>query len=661
MDTIKTRIEKLRQIIHQHNFHYYTGTPTIDDEGYDQLVRDLLDLERLHPELRTLSSPTTKIIGTPLSAFPTRPHQTPMLSLGNIYSLTELRDWDKGIKKTLANNQVDYVCELKIDGLAVSVLYENGKMIAGVTRGDGYAGDEITPNIKTISHLPIDLAEDVSLEVRGEVYLSRQSFERLNAYRQSKGEPLFKNPRNAAAGTLRMLDSAEVRKRGLSMFVYMVPTGFQSKKHYQNLEKLRALGFPVNPNTKHYSSFEEVIDYCKHWEKHKDNLPYDIDGIVIKVNSLDAQEQLGSTAKSPRWAAAFKFTAEQAISIVKDVEIGVGRTGVLTPVAILDPVELNGTIVSRATLHNYDQVERLDLHIGDQVTIEKGGEIIPKIVGVDKKARIARAVRIEPPIACTVCNSLAIHIPGEVDWRCPNPMCAAQQREKILHFVSRKAMDIETIGTALVEQMLNHNLIKDVADLYVLTHEELVGLERMGDKSARNVLDGLERSKNCKLSRFIYALGIHHVGEKTAKIMSRHFGSLEAILSAKTEELENIDEIGPKISYSVLEFFLDKDNRNIIQKCLDRGINPKPDVVVSAKDSPLYGKTVVLTGSLSEPRNIWKSRLEQAGAAVTGSVSKKTDYVLAGENAGSKLKKANELDVTVIDEQTARNWLENKP
>ncbi len=652
------QIEELRRTIHRYNHAYYTGTAEITDENYDALVAQLQSLEQAQPKLRQASSPTTKIIGTPLPAFPSHTHQTPMLSLGNVYSFEELQSWSDGLRRLLGDVEISYTSELKIDGLAISLLYENGQLVKGVTRGDGVTGDDITPNIKTISTLPWQLPEPLTLEVRGEVYFSKANFEQLNQRRQAMNESLFKNPRNAAAGTIRMLDSAEVRRRHLDVFIYSLNSGPLEASHADNLEKLKTLGFPVNQETLLCPSLQEVQAFCQRWDGKKDNLPYEVDGVVVKVNRLHQQEELGFTAKSPRWAAAFKFTAEQAVSRLRDIEIGVGRTGVLTPVAILEPVELNATLVSRATLHNYDQISRLDLHLGDEVILEKGGEIIPKVVAVNTVARPEEASRIVPPATCPSCETAVVQNPGEVDWRCPNAFCPAQQLEAILHFVSRKAMDIETMGPALIEQLLQQKLIQTVADLYGLTHDNLSQLERMGDKSAQNVLDGIERSKTIRLYRFVFALGIRNVGEKAAKTLAKQFGTLEKLMEASTEEMEAIDEIGPTIANSVYEFFRKEENQQIVQNCLSRGVVPEPEVVRTASASPISGKVIVLTGTLSEPREVWKVRLEELGAKITNSVSKKTDYVLAGENAGSKLAKAEKLNVPVVDEATARTWMD---
>ena len=455
-----------------------------------------------------------------------------------------------------------------------------------------------------------------------------------------------------------MLNSAETSRRQLAVFIYTIAEGIPHETHAGNLDFLRQHEFPVNPETKLVSSIEDVLEFCRYWEEHKEKLDYDIDGIVLKVNSLKQQKQLGFTAKSPRWATAFKFTAEQAATVLRSIEVGVGRTGILTPVAILDPVELNGTTVSRATLHNYDQVERFKLHLNDHVTLEKGGEIIPKIVAVDPTLRSAVAQKIEPPLACPSCGTVAVRPEGEVEWRCPNQECPAQQKEQILHFVSRRAMDIDTIGPALIEQLLAKKLLRSSADLYLLRHEDLSGLERMGDKSAKNVLSGIEKSKQCELGQFVHALGIASVGEKTARILALHFGTLEKLMSASTEELEKIEGMGPVIAESIFDFFQHAEQRQRVADFLERGVVPAEEKILEITDSPFSGKIVVLTGTLSEPRDVWKKRLMQAGANVTGSVSKNSDFVLAGENAGSKLEKAEKLQVSVIDETTALNLLE---
>ncbi|MBC8257890.1 MAG: NAD-dependent DNA ligase LigA [SAR324 cluster bacterium] len=661
--TIQVRINELSQLIHQYNYVYYcantadAGADNFDNETYDSLLNELKTLENKFPELRLEDSPTLKVNAEPNTALPSRKHQLPMLSLGNVYSLDELKSWTAGVQKLLGGQKPEYVCELKIDGVAVSVIYRNGILTAGVTRGDGSEGEEITANIKTINCLPLKIKTGPNLEVRGEVYLPSNNFAALNQQRLKTGEPPFKNPRNAAAGSVRLLDSTETRRRRLAVFVYTIAEGLPHETHAENLEFLRQQEFPVNPETKTVSSIEEVLEYCRYWEEHKEELPYDIDGIVLKVNSLKQQRQLGFTAKSPRWATAFKFTAEQAFSVLREVEIGVGRTGNLTPVALLDPVELNGTIVARATLHNYDQVERFNLHLGDHVTLEKGGEIIPKIVAVDPTLRTPDAQKIEAPLTCPACDTLAFRPQGEVEWRCPNRVCPAQQKEQILHFVSRRAMDIDTIGPALIEQLLSKNFLKNAADLYLLSHEDLSGLERMADKSAANVLSSIEKSKKCELAQFIHALGIANVGEKTAGILAQHFGTLERLMSGTADALEKVEAIGPVIADSIIDFFQDQQQLQLITDFLERGVSPAEVIIQEIIDSPFNGKIIVLTGTLSEPRDVWKKRLVQAGANVTGSVSKKTDFVLAGENAGSKLEKADKFAVKVIDEEMAHALL----
>ena len=657
-NTAQARLTTLRQQIHAHNRHYYSGTARIADTAYDALGAELKSLETAFPALKTPESPTTWVIGTPLSGFPTHAHQTPMLSLGNVYSVEELKSWEASTKKILKTKDVDYTCELKIDGLAVSLLYENGALLKGVTRGDGTSGDDVTANLKTMESLPLQLPALFTGEVRGEVYYAKANFELLNQRRQSLGEPLFKNPRNAAAGTLRLLDSSEVRRRQLDIFIYALTEGSAAEGHFENLETLRTFGFPVNSETKKCQNLSEVIAYCEKWEQQKEALPYEIDGVVVKINRLHHQRQLGATAKSPRWATAFKFTAEQAVTRLRAVEVGVGRTGVLTPVAILDPVELNSTLVARATLHNYDQIARLDLHLNDQVVLEKGGEIIPKVVAVEPTQRPTEARPIEPPNVCPSCQQKVIQVPGEVDWQCPNPQCPAQQIEKILHFVSRKAMDIDTLGPALVEQLLAHKLIENVADLYWLQHKELSALARMGDKSAKNVLEGLERSKNRPLSRFIHALGIRNVGEKSAQLLARHFGTLANLRQASVAELNQIREIGPIIAQSVHDFFQNPENQTLLENCLRAGVQPQPEATPASSNSLLAGKTIVITGNLSEKREVWKERLEAHGANVTNSVSQKTDFLLAGEGGGSKYAKAQKLNVAIVDEATALGWLE---
>ena len=642
--------------LHQSNHAYYCGISEIDDFTYDKTKKELIELESKFPAQIQEDSPLIQVHAEPQSSFSSRVHRNPMLSLANVYSVDELREWETGLKKLLKNENPKYVCELKIDGLAISILYEKGILQAGVTRGDGIQGDEITPNLKTLAELPLKLKDPLDLEVRGEVYLSKKHFLELNQRRLQAQEPEFKNPRNAAAGSLRMLDSNEVRRRKLDLFVYILTEGPVKERHSENLELMRDLLLPVNPETQSCNNIEEVIEFCNQWENHKDALPYEIDGVVVKVDEIQLQKKLGFTAKSPRWATAVKFSAEQAVSILRSIELGVGRSGVLTPVALVDPVELNGTLVSRATLHNYDQVGRLNLHLGDSVTLEKGGEIIPKIVTRELSSQTSW--QICPPQNCPVCDSPVFQVPGEVDWRCNNFDCPAQLNERLLHFVSRRAMDIDTVGPALIEQLTLKHKLCNPADLYKLQISDLEELERMGAKSAENVLKAIEESKNCSLVQFIHALGIPHVGEKTASVLARMHGSLQDLMECTPETLEGIDEIGPIIAESVVVFFDDQKNVKWISDLLEIGVQPRNPETSSNSGIPFFeGKVFVITGTLSEARDVWKDRLESVGAKVTGSVSSKTDYLLAGENAGSKLSKARKLGVKVMTEKQASKEL----
>ncbi len=650
-----SRIKDLTRLLHHYNERYYCGESEIDDMAYDALRDELAILEQKHPRERREDSPNARISGDPQSAFTGRGHRTPMLSLGNVYSLEELREWAVKTGENLGSVP-EFVCELKIDGLALSIIYENGKLAAGVSRGDGNEGDDITPNLKTLESLPHSLKNLVNLEVRGEVYMPKNRFIELNLRREKLGEPLFKNPRNAAAGSLRMLDSTEVRRRRLDLFVYMNVNG--EGRHSQQLEELGRLGLPVNPETRTCASIDEVEAFCQYWETHKGELPYEIDGVVVKVNDLQLQHKLGFTAKSPRWATAFKFTAEQAVSTLRAVEIGVGRSGVLTPVALVDPVELNNTMVSRATLHNYDQAARLGLHLPDRVVLEKGGEIIPKIVKVDPDVRPTGAWPVTPPETCPVCNGQAGLIPEGVDWRCTNPQCPAQLNERILHFVSRRAMDIEAIGPALVEQLVSSGMLKSFADLYRLRYSDLLRLERMGEKSAHNVINSIERSKQCNLPQFLHALGIPHVGEKIAGVLAREFCTLDRLREINLETLEQINEVGPVIAKSVVGFFHDPLQQSLVDQCRAHGVEPMESMKDTVVELSFFsGKSIVITGTLTESRDTWKSRLLAAGANVTGSVSGKTDYLLAGENPGAKLLKARSLNIEVLDETRVRQEL----
>jgi DNA ligase (NAD+) len=633
------------------------GEPRRGDAEYAALLARVRDLEAEHPAWRDWDSPDTRVEAPDLEPFPLRRHGAPMRSLAKLYTVEELREWETSLMRLLPGTKPPgYVCELKFDGLAISIRYEGGKLAAAVTRGDGVTGEEVTRNIKTIRTLPHELSQPLDIEVTGEVYYTFKAFEAVNAEREAQGEPTFKNPRNAAAGTLRMLDTSQVRQRQLDLFVYGLAMGeeprtpFGHTSHMATLSWLRELGFPISPEVRTCPALDDVAGYYEGWKGKRARLPYQIDGVVVKVDSLALHETLGATSKSPRWAAALKFEAEGVATRLVGVEVGVGRTGVLTPIALLDPVELAGTTVARATLHNYDQIERLGLKIGDTVTLEKGGDIIPKITGVVLAARRgARLKTIAPPAECPSCESAPKHIEGEVDYRCVNPKCPAQAAERIRHFVSRRAMDIESLGPVLIEQLLAQGRVETYADLYLLKLEDLMALDRMGKKSSENVLQAIEGSKQCTLARFLFGLGIRQVGERTAQVLARRFKSLDGLKSAPVEDLADVNEIGDITAQSIHSFFHDRQQFALIDQCLKLGVAPKYEEARGGSQA-LSGKTVVITGTLSEPRAVWKERLERAGATVTGSVSQRTDYLLVGESPGSKLDAAQEHGVKVQSE-----------
>lgn len=633
------------------------GEPRQGDEAYAALLARVRALEAEHPAWRDWDSPDTRVEAPDLEPFPLRRHGAPMRSLAKLYTAEELREWETSLMRLLPGTQPPgYVCELKFDGLAISIRYEGGKLAAAVTRGDGVTGEEVTRNIKTIRTLPHELSQPLDIEVTGEVYYTFKAFEAVNAEREAQGEPTFKNPRNAAAGTLRMLDTSEVRQRQLDLFVYGLAMGeeprtpFGHTSHLATLSWLRELGFPISPEVRACPTLDAAARYYEGWKEKRARLPYQIDGVVVKVDSLPLHETLGATSKSPRWAAALKFEAEGAATLLKGVEVGVGRTGVLTPIALLDPVELAGTTVARATLHNYDQIERLGLKIGDTVTLEKGGDIIPKITGVVLEARKGvRLKTIAPPAECPSCGAAPKHIEGEVDYHCVNPKCPAQAAERIRHFVSRRAMDIESLGPVLIEQLLAQGRVETYADLYRLKLEHLMALERMAKKSSENVLQAIEGSKRCTLARFLFGLGIRQVGERTAQVLARRFKSLDGLKSATVEDLADVNEIGDITAQSIHSFFHDRQQLALIDQCLKLGVVPEYAETRGGSQA-LSGKTVVITGTLSEPRAVWKERLERAGATVTGSVSQRTDYLLVGESPGSKLDAAREHGVKVQSE-----------
>ncbi|WP_102347870.1 NAD-dependent DNA ligase LigA [Bacillus sp. Marseille-P3661] len=653
----KNRIIELRELLNQYNYEYYVlDKPTVEDYQYDQLMNELIQLEEIHPELVTPDSPSQRVGGAPLDAFVKVEHQTPMLSLGNAFNETDLRDFDRRIRQEVGD-QFSYVCELKIDGLAVSLRYEKGMFVLGATRGDGTIGEDITNNLKTIRSIPLKLKDELDLEVRGEAFMPKQSFEKLNAAREENGEELFANPRNAAAGSLRQLDPKIAAKRNLDVFLYSIGDiqGKTLDSHSDGLDFLEEIGFKTNPERRRCANIEEVLQYIEGWVDKRPSLPYEIDGIVIKVDLYEHQEQLGFTAKSPRWAIAYKFPAEEVVTKLIDIELSVGRTGVVTPTAILEPVRVAGTTVKRASLHNEDLIREKDIKIGDQVVIKKAGDIIPEVVNVLADKRTGAEQSFEMPKECPECGSDLVRLEEEVALRCINPKCPAQIREGLIHFVSRNAMNIDGLGEKVITQLFKEDLIHDVADIYQLQREELLKLERMGEKSVDNLLAAIETSKNNSLERLIFGLGIRLVGSKAAKTLAQHFETMEKLQGATVEDLTAIFEIGEKMANSIVEYFSLPQVSQLIDELKSYGVNLEykgPKLVNAAEiDSVFAGKTIVLTGKLEQlSRNDAKKEIEALGGKVTGSVSKKTDLVIAGEDAGSKLDKANELGIEVWDE-----------
>lgn len=655
----KKRIEELTELIIKYDKAYFVDdNPLVPDAVYDQLFRELVELEAKYPEFVLEHSPTKRVGSEPVDAFRKVEHEVPMLSLGNAFQEQELLDFHRRVTQAIGND-VEYICELKIDGLAVSLTYEDGKLVRGVTRGDGSVGEDITSNLKTIRSIPLMIEETGKLEVRGEAYMPKRSFEQLNEERKEKGEQLFANPRNAAAGSLRQLDPRIAAKRHLDMFAYgygvwQIP---EVGTHSGRLEKLQKLGFKINPHWEICRSIDEVIAFVKKWTEQRSSLPYDIDGIVVKVNDIKQQEQLGFTARTPRWAIAYKFPAQEAVTTLIDIELSVGRTGVVTPTAILEPVFVDGSTVSRATLHNEDHIRALDIRIGDRVIIKKAGDIIPQVVRVLFEERKEGLEPYRMPDHCPACNSKLVHLDDEVALRCINPDCPAQLKEGIIHFVSREAMNIEGLGEKIIEQLFDAGLIKSIADLYRLKKEDLLPLERMGEKSVQNLLTAIEASKQNSLEKLIFGLGIRHIGEKAASLLAKNFKTMDALKNATFDELVAIDEIGEKMAESVVKFFKEEKVVQLIEQLERLGINmtylkDEPEGQSIAAQAVFANKTVVLTGKLEHfTRNEAKAIIEANGGKVTGSVSKNTDLVIAGEKAGSKLKQAEKLNIPVWDEE----------
>lgn len=662
------RIEELRRLIREHDYRYYVlAQPVISDYEYDKLYKELVELEKTYPEYVTPDSPTQRVGSDITNEFKPVAHRIPMLSLSNTYNEEELYDFNRRVKEGLPENEkVEYVCELKIDGVSVSVIYEKGILVRAATRGDGTTGEEITNNVKTIKSLPLSVKTEVEgyrledVEVRGEIYMELDDFEKINAERELNGEKTFANPRNLVAGTIKLLDPKAVAKRPLKIFVYYLYSQSETlESQYQNLKLLEAMGLPVNPNYRLCGSIEDVIEFCREWEEKRFTLPYEIDGAVVKVNSIRQQQILGSIAKSPRWAVAFKFKARQEKTKLKKIVWQVGRTGTLTPVAELEPVFLAGSTISRATLHNIDEIRRKDIREGDTVVIEKGGDVIPKVVSVDLSRRPENSVEVKLPDKCPVCNSKLFKPEGEVAIYCENPACPAQIKGRIAHFASRGAMDINGLGESLINLFVDLGFLKDYADVYSLKtkRDELIKIERLGEKSVDNLLKSIEESKNRSFDKVLFALGIRYVGAGAAQKLAEHFGSIDQLMKADEEEIESIQDIGPSISKSIKRFFSDPKNLDIIERLRKAGLKFKMDEQKKISDK-LGGKSFVLTGALSSmSRDKAKELIIANGGKVLSAISKNTDYLVAGEKAGSKLDKARKLGVKIISEDEFLNMI----
>ena len=666
MEKIKTEIEELRKRINQHSYAYYVmDNPTVSDYEYDLLFRRLLELEEKYPQLITAQSPTQRIGAIPSNSFEKITHPTPMLSLGNAFSNNELTLFDQRVKNILQIDTVQYVVEHKIDGLAINLIYENGKLVKAATRGDGSIGEDVTANIRTIKAIPLELnVEEVEipefLEVRGEVYLPKKEFIRLNKERQANDEALFANCRNAAAGSLRQLDPKETAKRYLSAILYGIGEikGLNFEYHSAVLDFLSKLGFKTNKEYQIFSNINEVMQYCASWSEKKEQLDFDIDGMVIKVNNLKDQKILGYTAKDPRWAIAYKFQPEQGITKIEKIVVNVGRTGAITPLAYLTPVTISGSKISKATLHNEDYIVAKDIRIGDTVIVHKAGEIIPEVVAVKLEERTGTEVKFVMPQTCPECQNPVVKEDNEAAYKCVNPNCPAILRENFIHFVSRDAMNIEGLGPSVVSMLLDNNLINDVADLYKLTTEELLNLDRIGAKSAENLISAIEKSKQAGLNRLLFALGIRFVGVKAANILANHFKSMKALTKSSLEDLLAINEIGTKIAQSIIAYFNKQENLMLLDKLSEVGVNMTAKTIERMEQENFQDKIFVLTGNLeSFNRKEASLLIEQFGGKVSSAVSKKTDFVVAGTEAGSKLTKAQELGINIISEEEFKNMM----
>ncbi len=653
------RIKRLREEINYHNYRYYVlDSPVISDEEFDALMNELRNLEDRYPETITPDSPTQRVGAPPSERFNTVSHRVPMLSLDDAFTEREVLDFDERVKRFLGiDSEIEYSLEPKMDGLAVELIYERGMLVQGSTRGDGYTGEDVTANLRTIKPIPLRLIErqvkaPVLLEARGEVFMNKKDFERLNRERRENGEPLFANPRNAAAGSLRQLDPNVTASRPLDIFCYGVGVveGHEFKTQWEILQTFKRWGLRVNPMVGKTHGIKGAIDYHQRITKIRPSLPYEIDGIVIKVNSLELQRRLGTKARSPRWAIAYKFEPAQAVTRILDILLSVGRTGAVTPVAVMEPVKVGGVVISRATLHNEDEIRRKDIRIGDYVIVQRAGDVIPEVVKPLVERRTGQEKRFVMPKTCPVCGSQLVRKPGEAVWRCPNPDCFPRLVRQLTHYASKGAMDIEGLGPKIAEQLISAGIVRNVADIYRIKMSDLMSLEGFAEKSAQNLLDAIERSKKTSLARFLYALGIRHVGEVTAQILARHFGSLDALMNADAEDLRDIDGIGPEVAASIVSWFKEERNRRLVKRLLDAGVTftgePK------GRKPPLEGKSFVFTGALSSlKREEAKKIVQNLGGQVGSTVSRKTSYVVVGENPGSKYEKARRLGIPVLSEE----------
>ncbi|MCA0970624.1 NAD-dependent DNA ligase LigA [Halobacillus litoralis] len=658
------KIEALREELNRYNYEYHTlDEPSVSDYEYDMKMRELIDLEEANPELQAPDSPSQRVGGAPLEGFQKVQHDIPMLSLGNAFDEQELRDFDRRVRGGVDDEDVSYVCELKIDGLAVSLKYEDGLFVRGATRGDGTTGEDITTNLRTIRSIPLRLNKPETIEVRGEAFMPKKSFVALNEAREAKEEEPFANPRNAAAGSLRQLDPKIAAKRNLDIFLYAVGQweNDPTDSHSERLEQIQELGLKTNPEWKRCKDIDEVIEYVSGWVERRPDLDYEIDGIVIKVDRTDQQETLGFTAKSPRWATAYKFPAEEVVTKLQDIELSVGRTGVVTPTAILEPVKVAGTTVGRASLHNEDLIRERDIRIGDTVVIKKAGDIIPEVVRVLEDQRSGEEEPYHMPEVCPECESKLVRLEEEVALRCINPNCPAQLREGLIHFVSRNAMDIEGLGEKVIAQLFQEELIHNIADLYKLEREELLELDRMGEKSVQNLLNAIEASKENSLERLLFGLGVRYVGTKAASTLAQHFEEIDALVEADAETLESIPEIGEKMADSIARYFDKPQVVELIAELKELGLNMTYKGAKTSEgpaDSPFKDKTIVLTGKMENfTRGGAKKIVQDLGGNVTGSVSKKTDLLIAGADAGSKYTKAQDLGIEIWDEEQFKQAL----